>query len=421
MTVPQQIIINMVMNNNCINYFMAQNVCTYKFFGLDYRFLEFVKTRYAQYGSVVLGELLSQFPDFPCSNLEEVSKDCEYLLYKIKEMYIYNELDRAIQEGQQQFPEDGIQLLGYLESKIADLRNITPQLAEYDAIKNIAARQEKYVKTSNDPRAFITTGFAEIDQLIGGWSKAGELFEILARMGMGKTWILMYIAVAAWRAGFKVGIVSIEMGKDDLGFRIDTLLSGLSNSALRRGDAVDMSAYNAYVQSMQGREGILIRSKKDFQGHITPTKLRSWIETAHLDLLLLDGISYIENERINAAYKSDASAATDVSEDLMSVSTDTHCPIGVTHQANRSGSDLSQNPELESARGGDGVNINASFVMSLAYPEDSHQVISLAVKKSRFGTFGQQFTYTWDPDHGYIQSRGDVNQGGAFFGSAAAG
>lgn len=419
MTVPQQVIINMVMNNECIRYFEAQNVCSYKFFRLDYRFLEFVRTRYAQNGSVVLGELLAQFPDFPCGNLDEVSRDCEYLLYKLKEIFVYDELSKSIEEGQQRFPDDGIQLMGYLETKILELRSITPQLAEYDAIKNVAARQEKYIKTSNDPRAFIPTGFSEVDQLIGGWSKAGELFEILARMGMGKTWILMYIAVSAWKAGFRVGIVSIEMGKDELGFRIDTLLSGLSNSALRRGNAVDMTAYNNYVQSMQGREGILIRSKKDFQGHITPSKLRTWIETAGLGILLLDGISYVENERINAAYKSDASTTTDVSEDLMSVSTDTHCPIGVTHQANRSGSDLSQNPELDSARGGDGVNINASFVMSLAYPEDSHQVISLAVKKSRFGTFGQQFTYTWDPDHGYIQSRGDANQGGAFFGSTA--
>lgn len=419
MTVPQQVIINMVMNNECIRYFEAQNVCSYKFFRLDYRFLEFVRTRYAQNGSVVLGELLAQFPDFPCGNLDEVSRDCEYLLYKLKEIFVYDELSKSIEEGQQRFPDDGIQLMGYLENKILELRNITPQLAEYDVIKNIAARQEKYIKTSNDPRAFIPTGFSEIDQLIGGWSKSGELFEILARMGMGKTWILMYIAVSAWKAGFRVGIVTIEMGKDDLGFRIDTLLSGLSNAALRRGNAVDMNAYNSYVQSMQGREGILVRSKKDFQGHITPNKLRTWIETAGLDILLLDGISYIENERINAAYKSDASTTTDVSEDLMSVSTDTHCPIGVTHQANRSGSDLSQNPELDSARGGDGVNINASFVMSLAYPEDSHQVISVAVKKCRFGTFGQQFTYTWDPDHGYIQSRGDANQGGAFFGNTA--
>lgn len=419
MTAAQQIVINMVMNNNCILYFEAQSVCTYKFFGLDYRFLEFVRTRYAQYGSVTLGELMSKFPDFPCSNLDEVSRDCEFLVYQIKENFIYNSLSRAIDEGQQQFPNDGIQLLGYLEDKIAELRNITPHQIDYDVIKTVKERQQQYLETCNDPTAFIPTGFAELDQLIGGWSKGGELFEILARMGMGKTWILMYIAVAAWKAGFRVGIVSIEMSKKDLGYRIDTLISGISNSALRRGNAVDMKAYDSYVASMEGRDGILIRAKRDFQGHITPSKLRSWIETAGIQLLLLDGISYIENERINAAYKSDASSATDVSEDLMSVSTDTHCPIGVTHQANRSGADLSQNPELESARGGDGVNINASCVISLAYPEDSHQVISLAVKKCRFGTFGQQFTYTWDPDRGYIQSRGDVNQGGAFFGNNA--
>jgi hypothetical protein len=103
----------------------------------------------------------------------------------------------------------------------------------------------------------------------------------------------------------------------------------------------------------------------------------------------------------------------------MAVSTDTGCPIGVTNQSNRGGSDTTQNPELENARGGDGINIHASFVMSIAYPEDSHQVISLVVKKCRFGAYGLQMQYNWDPDHGYMQSRGDVNQGGAFYGSAA--
>lgn len=419
MTASQQIIINMVMNNDCIRYFQAQNICNYKFFGLDYRYLDFILTRYAQGGSVGLGELMSKFPQFPVSDLSEVSHDCEFLLYQVKEIFIYNELSKAIEEGQQQFPDDGIQLLGYLESKVVELRSVTPQLADYDVIQNVGARQEKYLQTVNDPNAFIPTGFVEIDKLIGGWSKSGELFEILARMGMGKTWILMYIAVSAWKAGFRVGIVSIEMGKDDLGFRIDTLLSGLSNSALRRGDAVDMSAYNNYVASMQGRSGIIIRNKRDFGGHITPSKLKIWIEDQKIDLLLLDGISYIENERLNAAYKSDASATTDVAEDLMSVSTETHCPIGVTHQANRSGADLSRNPELDSARGGDGVNIHASLVMSLAYPEDSHQVVALELKKSRFATFGQRYIYKWDPDHGYIQSQSDEAQGGAFFGNSS--
>lgn len=419
MTVPEQIIINMVMNNQCIQYFEYQDVCSYKFFGLSYRYLEFVRTRYCQYGSVTLGELMSKFPDFPCSNLNEVSQDCEFLVYQIKENYVWNELSRTIEEGQQRFPNDGIQLMGLVEDKINELRAMIPTHADYDAIKTIRDRQEKYLKTANDPNAFIPTGFAEIDALIGGWAKSGELFSILARLGMGKTWILIYTAVAAWRAGFRVGILSIEMSKDAIGYRIDTFLSGISNSALRRGDAVDMQAYNSYLAEMEGKEGILIRSRKEFNGHVTPSKLRTWIETAHLDLLLLDGITYIENERINAAYKSETSTTADVAEDLMSVSVETGCPIGVTQQANRGGSDTSQNPGVETARGGDGLNIHASFVMSLAYPEDSHQVIQLEIGKGRNCRFGEHFTYVWDPDHGYIQSRGDSGQGGAFYGNGA--
>lgn len=420
MTICQQIIVNMVMNNDFIRYFEKQNICNYKFFGLDYRYLDFVRTQYAKNGTVTLGELMGKFADFPCTDLSEVSQDCEFLTYQCKEIYIYNELAKTITEGQQRFPNDGVQFLGMIESKALELRSLAPQQADYDAIVNIEKRQEIYLKTSNDPNAFIPTGFAEIDRLIGGWSRrGGELFEILARMGMGKTWILIYIAVSAWKAGFRVGIVTVEMGKDDLGFRIDTFLSGLSNSALRKGDAVDMAAYNSYVAENKGKSGILIRSKKDFQGHITPSRLKQWIEEANLDMLLLDGIGYVENERLNAAYKSDASTQTDVAEDLMAVSTDTGCPIGVTNQSNRGGSDTTQNPELENARGGDGINIHASFVMSIAYPEDSHQVISLVVKKCRFGAYGLQMQYNWDPDHGYMQSRGDVNQGGAFYGSAA--
>ena len=409
------------MNNQCIHYFEAQDICTFKFFGLDYRYLEFVRARYTGYGSITLGELMSQFPDFPCSNLDEVSRDCEFLIYRIKENYIFNELAKSIEEGQQRFPNDGIQLMGFIEDKINDLRNIIPTHTDYDAIKTVGERQEKYLKTANDPNAFIPTGFAEIDALIGGWARTGELFSILARLGIGKTWTIIYIAVAAWRAGFRVGIVSIEMAKDAIGFRIDTFLSGISNSALRRGDAVDMKAYNDYVSSMQGREGILIRSRKEFKGHITPGKLKTWIESAHLDLLLLDGIGYIENERLNAAYKSEVATTTDVAEDLMAISVDTGCPIGVTQQANRGGSDTSQNPGVETARGGDGLNIHASLVMSLAYPEDSHQVLQIEIGKGRNCRFGQRFTYAWDPDHGYVQSRNDVQQGGAFFGSGTAG
>lgn len=418
MTVAQQIILNMVMDNTTIPVFERAGICTFAYFETDYRFLEFVRTRYLEKGSVNLGELVSHFADFPPADLDSMSTDTDFLIYHIKESYIYNSIANAIESGQDKFKDDGIQFLGYLEDIISGLREVVPNTQDYDIIAHVKDRQEQYIATCNDPKAFIPTGFPEIDKLIGGWSKNGELVSFLARMGMGKTWILIYCCISAWRAGFKCGFISIEMSESDIGLRMDTVLSGLSNSALRRGNPVDMTIYNKYIADMENKSGIFVRRKKDFKGHITPSKIAQWIRTAGLDIVFIDGIGYIESERINARNKSDAALITDVSEDLMSVSTDEHCPIILTSQANRGGSDRSMNPGLEAARGSDGVNINATFVASIAYPDESHETMCLEVLKSRFGTTGSKFNYDWNPDIGYIKSQGaaNVQQGQAFYG-----
>lgn len=250
MTVGQQIIINMVMDNPRIYVFEKEDIFNYKYFGTDYKYLDFVLNTFSKNSVVTLGELMAKFPDFPAGDLKEVSQDMDFLVYQIKEGYVFNQLSQAIAEGQAKFPNDGIQLLGYLEDKIDILRNLIPTHPDYDVLEHAKERHEKYLKTSNDPNAFIPTGFKEIDAIIGGWSRSGELASLLARMGMGKTWLLIYSCITAWQAGFRCGFVSVEMGKDDIGYRMDTLMSGLSNSALRRGDAVDMSVYNSYIKSL---------------------------------------------------------------------------------------------------------------------------------------------------------------------------
>lgn len=415
MTVSQQIILHMVQDNTMIATYERSDIFSYKFFTSDFPYLEFVLNRFQISGMVTLGELCVRFPDFP-TDYSGASTDPEFLVYQLKELYVYNQLYAAVQDGQNRFPNDGIQLLGFLEDTIKDLRAVLPVSEEYDLITHARDRYDQYLKTSENPHAFIPTGFAEIDKLIGGWSKSGELGTFLARMGMGKTWLLIYSCISAWQAGFRCGFISIEMGKEDIGYRVDTILSGLSNSALRRGDAVDMSEYSRYLNMLDGKRGILLRSKRDFQGHITPSAIQNWIKNQHLDIVFIDGISYVENERRNAGNKSEASTITDVAEDLMAVSTDLGCPIIITAQANRGGADTSQNPGLESVRGSDGIGINASFVASIAYPDDTHSVLSLEVLKCRFGAMGGKFNYDWNPNYGYIQSRGEVTTGGAFYG-----
>lgn len=417
MTVSQQIILHMVQDNTVISVYEKADILSYKYFTSDYNYLQFVMNRFVETGLVTLGELCIKFPEFP-TDYQGASQNTEFLIYQLKELYVYNELYSAVQEGQEKFPNDGIQLLGFLEDTIRELRTILPTHEEYDLISHAQERYDNYLKVTNDPNSFIPTGFAEVDKLIGGWSRSGELAAFLARMGMGKTWLLVYSCISAWKAGFRCGFISIEMGKNDIGYRVDTLLSGLSNTALRRGEAVNMGDYKRYLQMLEGKSGIILRSKKDFGGHITPSAIHNWIKNSGIQCLYIDGLSYIENERKNASTKSEASSITDVSEDLMAVSTDLQCPIIVTAQANRGGADRSLNPQLEHVRGSDGIAINASFVASIAYPSDDHRVITMEALKCRYGTTGHKWNFDFLPDSGYIQSRGEITQtGGAFFGS----
>lgn len=423
--IEQQAIFRMILDNTTISEFQRANVCSYMYFKHSYNYLSFLLNRYAEHGFVNLGDLVAQFSDLPQLDLEGVSADVDFIIYRLKEQYVFNELNHMIETGNNKFSDDGIQLLGFYEEKIAQLREILPTSSAYDIFKHIKERRQDYEDAARNPKIFIPTGFPEIDRLIGGWSKSGELASYLARMGMGKTWILIKSCIAAWAANFKCGFLSIEMGANNIGLRMDSMLSGLSNSALRKGEPVDMSVYNKYVEEFSKKSGIIICSKRDFGGHITPNKIANWIRNDKLDAVYLDGIGYVESERINARNKSDAAMTTDISEDLMSISVDEHCPIILTQQANRGGADRSANPGLETARGSDGVNINASFVASLAYPDvEKRDVLRVEVLKSRYGRTGAKFDYQWNPDVGVVNYIGEASNSnnvnpnaGAYYGT----
>ena len=74
---------------------------------------------------------------------------------------------------------------------------------------------------------------------------------IAAKTGVGKSWILIKIAAAAFAAGLRVGIYSGEMHEDKVGYRLDTILGGISNKALNRGIANEDEAYSKYIEKFK--------------------------------------------------------------------------------------------------------------------------------------------------------------------------
>jgi len=78
----------------------------------------------------------------------------------------------------------------------------------------------------------IPSGFDRLDSLTLGWQNK-ELVLIAGRPSKGKTALMLQLAETAATHGYPVGIFSLEMDKDSLGYRAVQAASGMSGYALR--------------------------------------------------------------------------------------------------------------------------------------------------------------------------------------------
>ena len=239
----------------------------------------------------------------------------------------------------------------------------------------------------------------ELDDIIHGIQRGEELFVLFARLGQGKSWILAKMCGHVWRLGFNVGYVSPEMSYNSVGFRFDTLLGHFSNKHLMRGE--DEENYETYIQELQSKENkFVVATPADFNRTITVSKLRNFVKQYKLDLLAIDGIKYLTDER---GRKGDnlTTSLTNISEDLMELSVELGIPVLIVVQANRNGaSDANEDgtPSIESIRDSDGIAHNASKVISLKQKADG--ILQMEVQKNRFGGMGDRLNYLWDIDTG---------------------
>ena len=101
----------------------------------------------------------------------------------------------------------------------------------------------------NDPTlaAGVPTGFKDLDQLLGGGLRKGELMIVAARPGMGKTSLLNCIAAnvvglnRAYRPSrkFVVAYYSMEMSDEELAYRFTAMDTGIDSRRLRMAEIKD--------------------------------------------------------------------------------------------------------------------------------------------------------------------------------------
>lgn len=376
---------------------IEDNLLTAEYFvGYENEF-NFISNHVSQYNQVPdTATFLSNFPDI---ELVDCNESDQYLVDKIREEYLYYKSVPVIQKAAELLKTDANQASAYMINALKDLQP-NYNLGGTNIIAQATDRYNQFIeRKEHQDNWFFTTGFEQLDDIIHGIQREEELFVIVARTNQGKSWVLEKICTHIWQLGFNIGYISPEMGSVNVGYRFDTLYKNFSNKGLVWGkNDVKNEDYKQYIETLKTNVNkFIVATPNDFNRQITVSKLRNWVQQYKLDMIAIDGITYITDERYRRG-DSKTITLTNISEDLMSLSMELKVPILVVVQANRGAVENEGTPELENIRDSDGIAMNASKVISIKQSSDG--ILNMEIKKQRFGMVGGKLLYQWNIDIG---------------------
>lgn len=365
----------------------------------------FIDEHIKKYGCVPDKEtFLSKFPKFP---LVKVDENMDYLLdalYEDRNKAIlantFNKIRDLTMSGN---TDDAMKLYltsmdDVVKAKHINTIDILRDKSRYDAY---IARGEDYKKY------YVKTGFAELDNIIGGWDREEELATIIAKSGRGKSWCLLKCALAAAEQGLRVGIYSGEITERKLGYRLDTLISHISNRCMLTGNSSIQNDYKKYIDEVSNKiKGSIIVLTPAMIGKFAGVSdLRAFIEKDKLDMLCVDQHSLLLDDRKS---KNAVDKASNISTDLLMLQKLKKIPIITVSQQNRSS--VENGVSTDNISQSDKIGQDSTIV--IAFEAKDENVLVMNLIKTRDGGAGNKINYLVDFDKGtftYMPTDKDAN------------
>lgn len=238
----------------------------------------------------------------------------------------------------------------------------------------------------------VPTGFARMDKRLGGFHK-GDLIVLGARPSMGKTALMVNLALNAATAGHAVGMISGEQSALQIGQRSVAAESHVPAERMRNGgfEEEDWPRLSVAMRA-------LTEHKIRIYDHSAPTldlvcrTARRWKQEHGLDLLLVD---YLQRIRVPNAENRIAEVA-EVARGLKTLARELNMPVVVLAQVkadvdNRAGD---KRPNLGDVANSDEATREADLIAflyrdSVYNPAADSHAAELNFEKNRHGPTGR--------------------------------
>lgn len=213
----------------------------------------------------------------------------------------------------------------------------------------------------------IPTGFADMDQLLGGFQRA-DLIILAARPSLGKSALALDIARNAAGRGATVGIFSLEMSREQLAYRLLSSEAQVDSHHLRLG---------MISEREQQRVINAVGSLSDLPIYIDDTPLQTIVELRskarrlHLertvDLLVVDYIQLIQGA---GRQDNRVQEMTEITRSLKGLARDLNVPLLALSQLSRAVEQrVSRRPQLSDLRDSGSIEQDAD-VVAFIYRDD---------------------------------------------------
>jgi replicative DNA helicase len=267
-------------------------------------------------------------------------------------------------------------------------------------IKDVLNKTYEKISDLHDPDGRekyrgIPTGFRSLDNILSGLQPS-DLIILAARPSMGKTALALNIAQNVAKKGHSVGIISLEMSKEQLVERMFCSLLAVDSWKMRTGKLTDddfgkigtiMDELNSMKIFIDDSIGNSIAELK--------AKARRLKMEAGLDLLVVDYLQLMSSGTSSTYQSNRVQEISEISRALKALSRDLSIPIIALSQLSRA-VELrpSKVPQLSDLRESGAIEQDADVVMMMYredyYEEDTDKkgVTDIYIRKHRNGPIG---------------------------------
>jgi replicative DNA helicase len=248
---------------------------------------------------------------------------------------------------------------------------------------------------SKDKYRGIPTGYRDLDNLLSGLQPA-DLVIIAARPSMGKTAFALNIAENIAKNQKSVGIISLEMSKEQLVERMFCSLLGVDSWKMRTGKLTDedFARIGGIMDELNSMKLFIDDSVGGSIAELRAKARRLQMEHG-LDLLIVDYLQLMSAGKANFGQTNRVQEISEISRALKSLARELHLPVIALSQLSRA-VELrpSKVPQLSDLRESGAIEQDADVVMMLYredyYEEDSDRagITDIYIRKHRNGPTG---------------------------------